>query len=79
MRMGYEAQCGAYPCTQTTGGCNFPCPYRLSPGVHYTVPMQVPPMMMSHGCICPPTSEKTCESVTCPRKNHALATGTQLR
>ena len=22
------------------------------------------------GCICPPTSEKTCESAVCPRKNH---------
>lgn len=21
------------------------------------------------GCICPPTSEQTCESPTCPRKN----------
>ncbi len=28
-----------------------------------------PPM----GCICPPTSEKTCESPICPRKNHSQA------
>ncbi len=22
------------------------------------------------GCICPPTSEQTCESPTCPRQDH---------
>ena len=22
------------------------------------------------GCICPPTSEQTCQSPTCPRKDH---------
>jgi DNA-directed RNA polymerase alpha subunit len=25
---------------------------------------------MPFGCICPPTSERTCESPTCPRRNH---------
>lgn len=23
------------------------------------------------GCICPPTSEKTCQSIMCPRKNYS--------
>ena len=27
------------------------------------------------GCICPPTSEQTCQSPICPRKNHLSAAG----
>lgn len=26
-------------------------------------------MQTPQGCICPPTSEQTCQSPTCPRKN----------
>jgi hypothetical protein len=33
-----------------------PCPYC------------VPPTQVVRGCICPPTSEQTCQSPTCPRK-----------
>ena len=32
------------------------------------------------GCICPPTSEKTCEALDCPRKgSFATAAGTIAR
>ena len=50
-----------------------PCP---SPGCPYctTAPIySLPPIPM--GCICPPTSEKTCENGMCPRKNHLRASG----
>jgi hypothetical protein len=47
-----------------------PCPicYPQTPYLQYY------PVFTSAGCICPPTSEKTCESVTCPRKNYLSAT-----
>jgi hypothetical protein len=61
--------CSRYPCFMTTSGhcpmCN-PHPAYISPPV---------PAFNSPGCICPPTSEKTCESPTCPRKNHLHAAG----
>lgn len=47
----------------------FPCPI-----CQPTWPQQIynyPPP----GCICPPTSEKTCQSPMCPRKNHLSAAG----
>jgi hypothetical protein len=32
-------------------------------------PAQQPaPVIRAQGCICPPTSEKTCENPTCPRQ-----------
>jgi hypothetical protein len=42
------------------------CP-RCNPRVYQ---YQLPPIPVTQppGCICPPTSEKTCESPTCPRK-----------
>ena len=58
-----------------------PCPLcypNLAPGWPWQWP-QVPSYTQGHtsvpaaGCICPPTSEKTCESPTCPRKNHLRA------
>lgn len=27
-------------------------------------------MVKQHGCICPPTSEATCQSALCPRRSH---------
>jgi hypothetical protein len=38
------------------------------PMTPFTLPPQ--PMQPMMGCVCPPTSEKTCESPVCPRKNH---------
>lgn len=33
------------------------------------------PLYTSPGCICPPTSEKTCEAPMCPRRNPFKAVG----
>lgn len=61
--------CVTYPCRRTTGGC----PICDPPALH---PMYMPlPVTSTPGCICPPTSEKTFESPTCPRKNHLRAVG----
>jgi hypothetical protein len=42
-------------------------------GPYYTSPPA--PVIHPPGCICPPTSEKTCESPVCPRKNHLRSFG----
>lgn len=71
--------CGRFPCGMTSAGCSFgDCinsnVYRnppLNPG-YYVQPLPSGPAM---GCICPPTSEKTCESPICPRKNHLKSAG----
>jgi len=41
------------------------------------LPSLLPPIPVTqpYGCICPPTSEKTCEAPNCPRKNHLKAMG----
>jgi hypothetical protein len=47
-----------------------PCP---SPGCPYCRPENwrtMPVPLAPAGCICPPTSEQTCQSPTCPRKSH---------
>ncbi len=54
--------CTKFPCSMnmTSGYCHDPnCPNRHNPQPTYQ------PM----GCICPPTSEKTCEAIACPRRN----------
>ena len=63
--------CTRYPCGMMTdplvpsGVLSFPdCP----------VNMQKATYLIPQGCICPPTSEKTCENPTCPRQNHQSAT-----
>jgi len=43
-----------------------PCPLCF-PHLQYTLPPV--PTFTPQGCICPPTSEKTCESLCCPRKS----------
>lgn len=53
--------CTAHPCPL----CN---PDRFIATPIYNLPPQ--PYIQPAGCICPPTSEKTCESPSCPRKNH---------
>lgn len=40
-----------------------------------THPVQIHPP----GCICPPTSEQTCQSPTCPRKGIKPQAGTAIR
>jgi hypothetical protein len=49
----------AHHCTR------WPCPI-CNPG--YPQPFVVQPVTPPMGCICPPTSEKTCENPMCPRK-----------
>lgn len=54
--------CPSYPCPI----CNpiYPTYYVLPPApAYYCTP----------GCVCPPTSEKTCQSRICPRKDHLQA------
>lgn len=60
---------------------SFPCPLCYPNGLPhpwsqplYSLP-PAPQYTCSPGCICPPTSEKTCESPTCPRKNHLKVAG----
>ena len=43
-----------------------PCPLCF-PHLVYTLPPS--PTCAPQGCICPPTSEKTCEAIACPRRN----------
>lgn len=54
--------CGTYPCRRTAAGCPICDPWPIN----YLPSPQ--PVFHPPGCICPPTSEKTCESPTCPRK-----------
>ena len=71
--------CARFPCGGHTGGCSFAdCINNQARGVpvpgFYVQPQPSyhPPQM---GCICPPTSEKTCESRICPRRDHSKAKG----
>lgn len=54
--------CSQYPCHRTTAGCPV-----CDPTPRYNMPPA--PTFTPQGCICPPTSEKTCESICCPRKS----------
>lgn len=64
--------CGKFGCQMSTAGtCGDPyCPMKgvPLPGSYQPMqPMFSPPPPM--GCVCPPTSERTCESPCCPRQN----------
>lgn len=67
--------CARFPCGGHAGGCSFTdCINNPNRQILPTQPMwNIPSAQM--GCICPPTSEKTCESRVCPRKDHLSATG----
>ena len=60
--------CARFPCGGHAGGCAYAdC---INNQYRNTLPQPVwnlttPPP----GCICPPTSEKTCENSFCPRKD----------
>lgn len=62
--------CSMPNCPRTTAGCPICMP---QPGPLYQLPPA--PVFIPPGCICPPTSEKACESPACPRKNHLSASG----
>lgn len=66
-------QCARHPCGQFSGGCSFTnCAMFARHGLA-TVPGWSPHQPM--GCICPPTSEQTCQNSLCPRKGHLRAAG----
>ena len=52
--------CGNVLCSQY--GCQHERARQVNPYRYY------PEFIASQGCICPPTSEQTCMSATCPRK-----------
>lgn len=59
--------CSKVPCGLTSGGCfDAYCPQKQAPWGGVPAYMGPPTPM---GCICPPTSEKTCEAPMCPRQN----------
>lgn len=61
--------CPSHPCPICNPAPMWPWQYPQAPSYiqgHTNVQL---------GCICPPTSEKTCQSGICPRKNHLRASG----
>jgi hypothetical protein len=65
--------CNRTACGWTGAGCSqLGCPMGFSTQQHYGgnpfQPFHMP--QPQAGCICPPTSEQTCQSKTCPRKDH---------
>lgn len=58
--------CANYICT--THGCQGHCGYQVPRQGYWTGMLGAP-----RGCICPPTSEQTCQSQACPRKTLPLA------
>lgn len=62
--------CAKIPCGSHSGGCTDPyCPMSGNKPVvpSFPGPFLMPAQVM--GCICPPTSEKTCENPMCARQN----------
>lgn len=57
------------PCICMWGGPGpCPCPHNpLNQYAHQNLQSWPQPQQ---GCVCPPTSEKTCENPTCPRQSH---------
>lgn len=56
---------------------SWPCPICHPDGVithHYMLPPF--PSFSPPGCICPPTSERTCENRTCPRRGIKMRSAT---
>ena len=59
--MAHCPQCGGS--LNTAGECtNYSC--------HLNMSSIIPWPDTPKGCICPPTSEQTCQSPTCPRRDH---------
>ena len=61
-------RCSKIPCGRDMSGqCqDVFCPAKMVPFSHAN---PVNPAIVPMGCICPPTSEQTCESPFCPRQN----------
>lgn len=60
--------CSLPDCQMTSAGT---C-HRCGLG-HLTYHMPPAPVFQPAGCICPPTSEKTCENQMCPRKGFKVS------
>ena len=56
----YCGPCGNYLCTMYGCQRTAPCYQPTTVAPNYTP--------LPHGCICPPTSEQTCQNPVCPRK-----------
>lgn len=67
--------CANYACTLY--GCQGYCRGYTMTRYYNTVPYQWAQWPVQQpGCICPPTSEQTCQAATCPRKAPAKETAT---
>lgn len=63
--------CSRFPCGMTTDGyCPTCTPRPVYAPNTYPLPVGAQPWPFPPpGCICPPTSEQTCQSPACPRKD----------
>lgn len=56
---------------------SFPCPLCYPGGSpwHQAPVYSLPPapIIQAPGCVCPPTSEKTCQAPMCPRKPFSIS------
>jgi hypothetical protein len=67
-----SSYCGLHPCGMTSSGCVFAhCPQYPAA---WNSPLAPPMMPVPMGCICPPTSEQTCQNPACPRRDPYRAT-----
>ena len=57
--------CGRVPCHRTSSGICPVCTPQTALPLHSYPPV---PVFYPPGCICPPTSEQTCQAPMCPRK-----------
>lgn len=57
-------------------GCHACNPGGQGLGPTYNLPQQ--PVFHPPGCICPPTSEQTCQAPMCPRRGIKLGTATHV-
>lgn len=67
------SNCSKFPCGLTSSGCYDPfCPRNNNAPIPQWGGGPAGPSFpqIQMGCICPPTSEKTCENPGCPRQNH---------
>ena len=55
-------------CNDKTGGCDYSC-MMSGPAFQPSIPAPV------KGCICPPTSERTCQRWDCGRKDAKVSYG----
>ena len=60
--------CSMPGCPMTTAGCPRCLTGSFAQPNHGGYPPTTPPLI-TVGCICPPTSEQTCQAPLCPRKN----------